>query len=236
MSRSTRVAALAATLFVLPGVASAGKLIATGMTIGFPGNNFQPIANNIANYAFTSSIPATNQFAIFQTHDPWGGTVVKTAITNGGHTFSVFTPAQLAGFAFNTYRVIVLNWDDHFLTDFNTQYQAVIPMLEAYVNAGGVVWLQSSIQGSTGNTVNLPFGGTLTWELQPNNFIIDPASPMMAGITSPIPGNSASHARIGTAPPGTAHNVCSVGTTAGGPVTLYDLVSTPVELQSFSVQ
>ena len=236
MTRFTRVFALAVALLLLPGIASAGKLIATGMTIGFGPNNFQAIANNISNFAFASSIPATNQYAIFQTHDPWGATVVKTAITNGGHTFSVFTPAQLAGFAFNTYRVVVLNWDDTFLTAFNAQYQAVIPQLQAYVNAGGVVWLQASIQGSAGDTLNLPFGGTLVWDLQPSNFIIDPASPMMAGIANPIPGNSASHARIGTAPPGTAHNVCSVGTTAGGPVTLYDLDSVPVELQTFTLE
>ena len=237
MSRFNRVVALAAALlFMGSSMASAGVLIGSGMTVGFGPNNFQNIANNIANHAWNSGIPAANQFAIFQTHDPWGATVVKTAITNGGHTFTVFTPAQLAGFAFNTYRVVVLNWDDTFLSAFNPQYQAVIPALETYVNAGGVVWVQASIQGGPGDTFNMPFGGSYTWDLQDQNFIADPASPMMTGIGNPINGTSASHARAATVLPGNAHVVCTSGGTAGGPVTLYDLVSVPVELQGFTVE
>jgi hypothetical protein len=237
MSRFTRVVALASVLlFMGSTMASAGLLIGSGMTVGFGPNNFQTQANNTANHAFANSIPAANQFAIFQTHDPWGATVVKTAITNGGHTFTVFTPAQLAGFAFNTYRVVVLNWDDHFLTEFNAQYQAAIPALETYVNAGGVVWVQASIQGSPGDTFNMPFGGSYTYDIQNQNFIADPASPMMTGISNPINGNAASHSRAATALPGNAHVVCTAGGTAGGPVTLYDLVSVPVELQGFTVE
>jgi hypothetical protein len=237
MSRFARVIGLASGLLLMgAGVASAGKLIGSPLTIGFGPNNFGPIATNITNFAFAQSIPAANQFAIFQTHDPWGAQVVKGAITGTGHTFTVFTPAQLAGFPFNTYRVVVLNWDDHNLVDFNTPYQAAIPALQTYINAGGVVWIQGSIQGTTGDSYNLPFGGTMTWDLQPSNFIVDPASPMMTGISNPINGNFASHARVGTALPATAHVVCSTGTTAGGPTTLYDLTSVPVELQGFTVE
>jgi hypothetical protein len=238
MSRFTRVVALAAALlFMGSGMAAAGLLIGSAQTLGFPPNNYTVEANNIVNYSFASSNPAApNQYAIFQTHDPWGGTVVKTAITGNGHTFTVFTPAQLAGFAFNTYRVVVLNWDDHFLTDFSAAYNAAIPALQTYVNGGGVLWIQASIQGNTGDTVSLPFGGTFTWELNAQNFIADPASPMMTGVSNPINGTSASHARVGTALPGNAHVVVTAGGTAGGPATLYDLVSVPVELQGFTVE
>src|SRR2546426_4821278 len=53
------------------------------------------------------------------------------------NTFSTFTPAQLAGFTFSDYRVIVLNWDDHFISDFITAYTAAIPALEAYIAKSG---------------------------------------------------------------------------------------------------
>jgi len=89
-----------------------GLLIGDGLTIGFGPNNYTLLASNMVDYSFTNSQSAPNDYAIFETHDPWGATIVKDAITAAGHTFAVFTPAQLAGFNFSDYRVIVLNWDD----------------------------------------------------------------------------------------------------------------------------
>src|SRR5207245_1699507 len=149
---------IAGTATPTPTCVPGGLLVGSTLVIGYPPNNFTTLANNIVNYTFVNSHTAPNDYALFQTHDPWGGTVVKTAITGAGHTYTVFTPAQLAGFVFSNYRVIVLNWDDHFLTDFLAPYTAAIPALEAYVNAGGVVWVQGAIQGTTGNTYPMQFG------------------------------------------------------------------------------
>jgi hypothetical protein len=91
-----------------------GLLIGDGLTIGFEPNGYQLIASNIVNYTFSSSISAPNDYAIFETHDPWGFTVLKDAITAAGHTCTVFTPAELVGFDFSQYRVVILNWDDTF--------------------------------------------------------------------------------------------------------------------------
>src|SRR5262249_24518393 len=144
----------------------------------------------------SSSQAAPNEFAIFQTHDPFGATVVKDAITVAGHTFSVFTPGDLAGFDFAQYRVIILNWDDHFVTDFLVDYAAAIPALEAYVSVGGVVWVQGAIQGGEEgeeDSYPLPFGGQSNFDLSSSDPIVDPSSPMVAGVRSPITGNFASH-------------------------------------------
>jgi hypothetical protein len=196
-------------------------LVGSGITVGYPPNGFTLITSNTVNYTFSNSQTAPNDFAIFETHDPWSGTVVKDAITAAGHTFSVFTPAQLAGFAFSDYRVIVLNWDDHFLTDFLADYTAAIPALEAYVSGGGVVWVQGSFQGSPPDAYPMPFGGQADHNLQPTDFIVDPASPMMAGVPNPIVGNFASHASM-SGLPGDAHVVVTVLDALGPPV-LYDL-------------
>ena len=150
-----------------------------------------------------------------------GGTYVKDAITANGHTFSTFTPAQLAGFAFGDYRVVVLNWDDNFLSDFLADYTAAIPALEGYVGGGGVIWVQGSLQGTTGDSYPMPFGGQADWFLSPSDFIVDPASPMVAGVPNPIVGNFASHAHH-SGLPGSAHVVVTE-TDALGPWVLYDI-------------
>ena len=166
------------------------------MAIGFAPNNFTLIASNIVNFTFSNGQTAPNDFAIFQTHDPFGATVVEAAITAAGHTFSVFTPGDLAGFDFTQYRVIILNWDDHFVVDFLADYTAAIPALEAYISGGGVVWVQGAIQGEEKgeeDSYPLPFGGQSNFDLSSSDPIVDPSSPMVAGVPSPITGNFASH-------------------------------------------
>ena len=173
-----------------------GLLVGDGLAVGFAPNNFTLIASNIVNFTFSNSQAAPNDFAVFQTHDPFGATVVEDAITAAGHSFSVFTPGQLAGFDFTQYRVIILNWDDHFVTDFIGDYAAAIPALEAYVSGGGVVWVQGAIQGEgeggDGQSYPLPFGGQSNFDLSSSDPILDPSSPMVAGVPSPITGNFAS--------------------------------------------
>ena len=173
-----------------------GLLVGDGLAIGFAPNNYTLIASNIVNFTFSNSQTAPNDFAIFQTHDPFGATVVEDAITAAGHTFSVFTPGDLAGFDFTQFRVIILNWDDHFVIDFLADYAAAIPALEAYISGGGVVWVQGAIQGegeSEEESYPLPFGGQSNFDLSLSDPIVDPSSPMVQGVPSPITGNFASH-------------------------------------------
>jgi hypothetical protein len=61
-----------------------GLTIGDGLTIGFAPSGYQLIASNIVNYTFSSSVSAPGDFAIFETHDPWGYTVIKDAITAPG--------------------------------------------------------------------------------------------------------------------------------------------------------
>jgi hypothetical protein len=198
-----------------------GLLVTSGLTLGYGPNGYQQIASNTVNYTFANSPSAPNEFAVFQTHNPWGFTVLTDAITANGHTFTTFTPAQLAGFTFSDYRVIVLNWDDHFLTDFLAPYTAAIPALEAYVNAGGVVWIQGAIQGSPGDNYPLPFGGQGNGaDFSSSDPIVDPASPMMTGVPNPIVGNFASHVTETGLPAG-AHTVVISGVNSN--TVLYDL-------------
>jgi hypothetical protein len=198
-----------------------GLLVGSGLTLGYTPNNFAQIASNTVQYTFAIGQPAANDFAIFDTHDPWGGTVLKDAITANGHTYTEFMPADLATVNFSAYRVIVLNWDDTSLVDFITPYSAAIPALEAYASAGGVVWVQGAIQGSPGDNYPMPFGGQGNGaDFSSSDNIVDPSSPMMLGIPNPITGNFASHVSF-TGLPGPEHTVV-INPSDNQPV-LYDL-------------
>jgi N-acetylneuraminic acid mutarotase len=210
--------ALTAVPAATPGVC--GLLVGSGMTTGFLPNGWEPtLAGNTVNYTFSNSQAAPNEFALFDTHDAWGFTVIKDAITGNGHTYTEFTPADLAGFDFSQYSVVILNWDDTFTADFIGDYTAAIPALEAYINAGGVVWVQSAIQGCD-NPVPMPFGGQGDGcDFADSDPIVDPASPMMTGMPDPITGGSASHLSY-TSLPGGSHVVVISGNNSNP--TLYD--------------
>jgi hypothetical protein len=199
-----------------------GLLVGSGLTQGWPGNTWSAqLANNIVQYTFAISQPAANDFALFETHDPWGSTFIKDAITANGHTYTEFTPADLATVNFSDYRVVICNWDDTFLVDFITPYTAAIPALEGYAGAGGVVWVQGAIQGSPGDNYPMPFGGQGNGaDFSSSDNVVDPASPMMISIPNPMEGNSASHVSF-TGLPGPAH-VVVVNPANNNPV-LYDL-------------
>src|SRR5215468_1186664 len=96
-----------------------GFLVGSGLTCGWPGNTWHAqLASNTVQYTFAQSQPAPHDFALFETHDPWSpATIVKDAITSKGHTYTVFRPADLATVNFSDYRVVILNWDDTFLSD-----------------------------------------------------------------------------------------------------------------------
>src|SRR5207248_5900013 len=179
------------------------------------------LASNTVQYTFGVSHPAANDFALFETHDPWGSTFIKDAITATGHTYTEFTPADLATVNFSDYRVVILNWDDTLLDKFITPYTAAIPALEAYVGGGGVVWVQAAIQGNPGDNFPMPFGGQgLGTDFSASDNVVDPASPMMLNIPNPMQGNSASHVSY-TGLPGPAHTVV-INPNDNQPV-LYDL-------------
>ena len=171
-----------------------GLLVGSGMTLGFEPNGWNPtLANNTVNYTFHNSQAAPNEFALFETHDPWGFTTIKDAITSNGHTYTEFTPADLA--TGSTLAIIAsssLTGTTRVPLTSLRDYTAAIPALEAYINAGGVVWVQEAIQSC--DAIPMPFGGQGNGcDFGDNDPVVDPASPMMVGMPNPIPGNAASH-------------------------------------------
>jgi hypothetical protein len=200
--------------------AQCGLMIVSANTTGYDYTQCSILAGDDVSDTWSASSPAANQYAIFQTHDPWGFTTVETAITNAGHTYTVFPPASLTGFNFAAYSVVILNFDDTDINAFDPPYTSVIPALQTYVQNGGVLWLQCAIQQAGGTSFSLPFGGTATFDLETSDYIDNPASPLVAGVASPITGNYASHSHF-TGYPASSQVVVTTGSAPGGPAVLY---------------
>ena len=200
----------------MPTCTPSGLLIVAGQTSEF--YDYAEL-NDIVQYSFAQSQVRPNQFAIFQTHNPWGNILLRNHITADGYTYSIFGPPALVGFPFADYRVVVLDWSDTESIDFDPPYTSVIPALETYISNGGVVWIQGAIQNGV---FPLPFAGTATYNPQNDNFIVDTSSPMVQGMPNPFEGDAASHA-IFAGYPGNAHVVVVGGINSGGPTTLYEL-------------
>src|SRR5205814_4274815 len=62
-----------------------GLLVGSGLTCGWPVNTWSAqLASNTVQYTFAVSHPAVNDFALFETHAPWGSTFITDAITATG--------------------------------------------------------------------------------------------------------------------------------------------------------
>ncbi len=179
-------------------------------------------------YSYGRSNPVLfpNEFAVHQTHDPWGLTHLRSNITADGYSYSLFTPADLAARTYASYRVTVLNWDDTTISDFASPYGAALHDLEYYVQSGGVLWLQTAVNSAGGTTYPLPFSGTATYAGNSTNTIIDPFSQMVTGMPNPFTGDPASTMTF-TGLPAPAHIVVRAPIAAGLP-TLYEYAPPPL--------
>jgi hypothetical protein len=200
-------------------------VIGSGLTVGFGGSWRDDLAANAVDYSFDHSSFASNDFAIFQDHDPWFQTVVKDAITAAGHSWDAFTPADLSGFPFSGYRVVVLNWDDTNTTDFEAQHTAALTRLQNYVKNGGILWVQAAFQDLGDLSFTMPFGGTANFDLSDSDAVVDPTSDLVTGAPDPITGSSASHANFSGVPAG-LHAIVAQGD-AAGPTSMYTFRACP---------
>jgi hypothetical protein len=217
-------------LLLFPGMAGAhdpdcGRVIGSTFAVGYPPNDYAFLADNGVDYSFSHSHFASNDFAIFQTHDPWTATVVKDAITDAGHSWDVFTPADLDGFPFSGYRVVVLNWDHTQVTAFETEHTAALAKLQTYVRNGGILWVQAAILAGGDNNFTMPFGGTETFGVSFSDAIVDPSSDLVTGADNPLTGNEASLASYGGLAAG-SHIIARQGD-ASGPTSLYTFRACP---------
>ncbi len=182
---------------------ASGQLIVSGQTDADPNHSdLHVIVTNTVHYAHDSSQIKNDTFAIFQTHDPFGATVLKTGITRAGYNYSVFGLSSLATVNLSDYAVVVLNFDDNSIEQFLTQYSAALPRLEAYVHSGGILWMKVATNASQTAQFNLPFGGTGDHSVANANIILNSGNPIMDGVPSLVQEPSISTSEFNDVPNG----------------------------------
>lgn len=179
------------------------------------------VVTNLVNYTYANSITAPNDFAIFEAHTSSGGEEIKKKITGTGHSYTVLTPSQLASANLSSYRVVILNWEEHTLNEFSSQYTAALSIMTSYVNAGGVLWVQAGFNGSQGNTLSMPFGGNAQFQPGFAALIMDQASPVVAGLQQTQLFGDPAHNVVFPNVPASGHVI--TGTFDGATPTMYEI-------------
>ncbi|HEU4930159.1 MAG TPA: choice-of-anchor D domain-containing protein, partial [Candidatus Krumholzibacteria bacterium] len=161
--------------------------------------------------SFTAVGPAV---LVIQDSDAWGVDMSTFIFDNFGISCTVINSSQIAGTNFDAFDLVLTVGDENF-----QYYQALssnVAKFEAYVAGGGVVQYQCATQGDPVTVV----GGVQVAVGPFENFndILEPGHPIVAGLSSPLEGNSANHTTLHNLPPDAL--VITETTQSGEPTTV----------------
>jgi PKD repeat protein len=122
---------------------------------------------------------------------PWGYTSIETILNNNGIPFTTIGSAQIPSTDFTPYKMIIVPSVQG--TGYNNIYNANLAKFESFIEGGGVMLFNYCEQSSYTPYRLPPFGGANNYQTESDNYIVDPAHPIMAGVSNPYSGNSASH-------------------------------------------
>ncbi len=151
---------------------------------------------------------------VIQNTDAWGVDMATFIFDNFGISCTVINSNQIPGTNFDPFDLVLTVGDEDF-----TYYSALsanVAKFESYVTGGGVVQYQCATQGDPVSVV----GGVqvVVGPFENFNDIVDPSHPIVAGLSSPLEGNSANHTTLTNLPGGT--NVITETTNSGDPTTV----------------
>ena len=131
-----------------------------------------------------------NPVLIIQDSLPWGWDAIQATLSANGIAYDQVDSTQIATINLAPYQMVVIpsTQGDPYVTLFN----ANIAKFEAYVNAGGKLWL-STVTQPGGIDLLTPGGVVSTLDLQEFNDIVAPGHPWVSGVPNPMAGSWASH-------------------------------------------
>lgn len=128
---------------------------------------------------------------------PWGHNVTVPILTGMGATVSTATSVTFPGLDFSLYQKIVVESVQS--QAFYDAFQANLTKFEAYVNGGGILYVNSCTHGTS---LNLPGGATSTTQYSDDGYHAAPGHPFLVGVPDPFYGDWASHNIITSLPAG----------------------------------
>ncbi len=154
--------------------------------------------------------------------NPWSSTANEQILTANGISYVVMGSAGIPAVDLNQYPVVIVAGDQP--TSFYSVLDANEAKFNAYAMAGGM--LQFSIAGWGWNSgdpssVMLPGGASIHPQYDGYNYLTMPGHPVVAGVSNPFYGSSASHAYLAGFPGG-ASVIATAGSEPGGAPTLVE--------------
>ncbi|MBX3058833.1 MAG: carboxypeptidase-like regulatory domain-containing protein [Anaerolineae bacterium] len=129
-----------------------------------------------------------NPVLIIQDYYPWGIDSIQQILNNNGIAYDQVNSSYMATIDLSAYELVIIPSDQSF--DFYNAWDANIGRFEAYVEAGGALWLSGTTQGET---PLMPEGVVNQFGTDDYNDVLLPAHPWVAGVSGQISGSSASH-------------------------------------------
>jgi hypothetical protein len=137
---------------------------------------------------------------------PWDSAAMTRLLEASGVPYDVTTSDRLDRVELGDYKAVIISNGQY--EWFNANYRAALPVLTAFVEAGGLLWFGAA-QGP-GNAhidgTQLPGGAVVRDSYEATNDVVDPDHPAMAGVPDPFGGDWASRAAFENLPPG-AHEI-----------------------------
>ncbi len=135
---------------------------------------------------------------------PWGTDSIQEALVANGVAYDLSHSADMATIDLSPYEAVFIGNDQP--PGFYAAYTEQLARFEAYVEAGGFLWLGGAGWGANGGSpdgVPLPGGGTINGPVfEEANTIVAPDHPLVAGIPNPITLEYASHSVFSGYPAG----------------------------------
>ncbi len=141
---------------------------------------------------------------LFKDANPWGSLAWEDALNAHAIPYEVHTSAEFPTLSFSTFGMIIIACDQP--QGFYDAYAAQAAKFENYVQNGGVLLFCTADHGFNVGILSAPLPGGVTIQFMPSdeNDIDVRTHPMVAGISSPFAGSSASHSDYSNLP-GNAH-------------------------------
>ena len=143
-------------------------------------------------YAIDEVRIGSNRVLIIQDRYPWGYDSIQQILNANGVCYDQVAPSQIPTIDLSPYWLVIIPSNQS--SGFYSTWNANIAKFQAYVEAGGALWLSTCAYHSTSPEPLVP-GGVTNANDNPDHYndIIEPTHPWVAGVPSPIYGNYASH-------------------------------------------
>jgi DNA-binding beta-propeller fold protein YncE len=160
---------------------------------------------------------------VFQDILPWGSNAIAAILTDLQIPYVIMGSGSMATTDLRAYDLIIIASDQP--EAFYQAYNANVARFTAYVQQGGVLEFHAAAWGygsGNPNGMPLPGGGVLVGAFYyDSNYVVMPEHPIVAGVSNPFSGNSASHGYFTDLLPGTSI-IATTGSSPGGQATLIE--------------